>query len=243
MELRSVLRDLVATVSSIDFDCISVTSEDRGEGERVYIEAYTPDKCLVLRAHTKEKVPELVGRFGIGNLGMLQGLLNLNTFNTESTKIEAVVKDNTVKSLMFSSDDASTNYLVVAEKYIPPQPRFTDREYDVQVTPSASKVNELKSFSSIFKSFSALVTPFTEENNLCFYVGEKNKNNHTGSMIFGKTDGELPLGYGYPIDRVFQALGRVSNAKEASIGITKTGMFNVTIDTGIAVYSIYISGS
>lgn len=242
MELRDVLRDLVTTTTGIDFDCIAISSEDRGEGQRVYMEAYTSDKSLVMRAHTKADVPEVVGRFGIGNLGMLQGLLNLNVYKSDSTKIEVVAKDGVVKSLNFSSDDANTNYLVVAEKYIPPQPRFTDQPYDVQVTPSAAKVNELKSFSGVFKSFSAHVTPFTDENSLYFYVGEKNKNNHTGTLLFSKTEGELSQGYGYPIDRVLQALNRVSSAESKSMGITKTGMLNVTVDTGIAVYSIYVSG-
>ncbi|SOK58535.1 hypothetical protein [Yersinia phage fHe-Yen9-04] len=242
MELRDVLRDLVTTTAGIDFDCIAISSEDRGQGQRIYMEAYTGDKNLVMRAYTKEDVPEVVGRFGIGNLGMLQGLLNLNVYKSESTKISVNAKDGIVKSLSFASDDANTNYLVVAEKFIPPQPRFTDKPYDVQVTPSASKVNELKSFSGVFKSFTAHVTPFTENGSLYFYVGEKNKNNHTGTLLFSKTDGELSQGYGYPIERVLQALNRVSNAEQKSIGITKTGMFNVTVDTGIAVYSIYVSG-
>lgn len=242
MELRDVLRDLVNTTSGIDFDCIAISSEDRGEGQRVYMEAYTSDKSLVMRAYTKENISDVVGKFGIGNLGMLQGLLNLNVYKSESTKIEVNVKDGVVKSLTFNSDDANTNYLVVAEKYIPTQPRFTNQDFDVQVTPSASKVNELKSFSGVFKSFSAIVTPYTEDNSLYFYVGEKNKNNHTGNLLFSKTEGELSKGYGYPIDRVLQALNRVSSAETKSMGITKTGMLNVTVDTGIAVYSIYVAG-
>lgn len=242
MELRDVLRDLVTTTAGIDFDCIAVSSEDRGQGQRIYMEAYTGDKNLVMRAVTKEDVPEVVGRFGIGNIGMLQGLLNLNVYKSDSTKISVNAKDGVVKSLSFKSDDANTNYLVVAEKFIPPQPRFTDQPYDVQVTPSASKVNELKSFSGVFKSFSAHVTPYTDDNSLYFYVGEKNKNNHTGTLLFSKTDGELTQGYGYPIERVLQALNRVNNAEQKSLGITKTGMLNVTVDTGIAVYSIYVSG-
>ncbi|AQW88788.1 hypothetical protein pEaSNUABM50_00259 [Erwinia phage pEa_SNUABM_50] len=242
MELRDVLRDLVTTTAGIDFDCIAISSEDRGQGQRIYMEAYTSDKNLVMRAVTKEDVSEVVGRFGIGNLGMLQGLLNLNVYKSDSTKISVNAKDGVVKSLSFTSDDANTNYLVVAEKFIPPQPRFTDQPYDVQVTPSASKVNELKSFSGVFKSFTAHVTPYTEDNSLYFYVGEKNKNNHTGTLLFSKTDGDLTQGYGYPIERVLQALNRVNNAEQKSLGITKTGMLNVTVDTGIAVYSIYVSG-
>lgn len=242
MELRDVLRDLVTTTSGIDFDCIAISSEDRGEGQRIYMEAYTNDKTLVMRAVSREDVPEVVGRFGIGNLGMLQGLLNLSTYKSESTKITVNAKDGIVKSLNFSSDEANTNYLVVAEKFIPPQPKFTEQPFDVQVTPSAAKVNELKSFSGVFKSFTTLITPYTQDDTLYFYVGEKNKNNHTGSLQFSKTEGELKQSFGYPIDRVLQAMNRVSSAETKSLSLTKTGMLNVTVDTGVATYSIYVSG-
>lgn len=242
MDLRNVLRDLVNTTSGIDFSCIAVSSEDRGQGQRVYMEAYTDDKTLVLRAVTKEDVPEVVGRFGLGNLGMLQGLMSLKTYGTDSTTITANTKNGVVTGLQFSSDEASTNFVVQSEKFIPPQPRFTEQPYDVLVTPSAAKVQELKSFAGVFKSFSALVTPYTEQDTLHFHVGEKNKNNHSGSLQFSKTDGELKLQYGYSIDRVLQALNRVSNAESATLGLTKTGMLNVTIDTGIAVYQIFVTG-
>lgn len=242
MELRDALRDLANTISGIDFDCIAVSREDRGEGFRVYMEAYTSDKALVMRAVTKGDIPEITGRFGLGNLGMLQGLLNLKTYSTDCTKIGVNDNNGTVKSLTFQSDEAQTNFLVLAERYIPPQPRFTDQPYDVSVVPSAAKVNELKSFSGVFKALTAAVTPYTEDNSLHFYVGEKNKNNHTGSLQFSKTEGELAQGYSYPIERVLQALNRVSSAESKTMGITKTGMLNVTIDTGIAIYSMYVSG-
>lgn len=242
MDLRNVLRDLVNTTNGMDFSCIAVSSEDRGVGQRVYLEAYTDDKTLIMRATTKEDVPEVTGRFGLGNLGMLQGLMNLKTYNSESAKIAVNAANGVVKSLVFSSDDASTNFIVQSEKFIPAQPRFTPQPYDVQVTPSAAKVGELKSFSGVFKSFSALVTPYTEGDTLYFHVGEKNKSNHSGALAFTKTDGELKLGYGYAIDRLLQALNRVSNAETITLGLTKTGMLNVTVDTGISVFEFYIQG-
>lgn len=242
MELRDALRDLSNTISGIDFDCIAISREDRGDGYKVYMEAFTSDKTLVMRAYTKGDIPEINAKFGLGNLGMLQGLLNLKTYTTDSTSITVNGSESAVKSLVFSSDDASTNFLVLAERYIPSQPRFTDQPYDVLISPSAAKVNELKGFSGVFKALTTSVTPYVEDNTLYFYVGEKNKNNHTGSLSFAKTDGELTQGYSYPIDRLLQALNRVSSAESKSMGITKTGMMNVTIDTGIAVYSMYISG-
>lgn len=243
MDLRNVLRDLVSTVSGIEFyKCISVSSEDRGQGQRLYLEGYTEDKMLVMRAHTKEEVPEVTGKFGLANMALLQGLMGLKTYGTESTKIIANAKDGVIKSLTFSSDEAATNFILQSERLIPNQPKFTEQPYDVQVTPSAAKIQELKSFTGVFKSFSTLVTPYTDEDTLYFNVGEKNTNNHSGSLMFSKTEGELKQSYGYNVDRVLQALNRVPNANTATLGITKTGMLNVTIDTGILVYSFYVTG-
>lgn len=243
MDLRNVLRDLVHTTSGIDFPCIAISSEDRGDGQRVYMEAYTEDRNLVMRAKTKENVPEVTGRFGLSNLGLLQGLMSLKTYSTDSTTIGVNAKDGVVKSLAFKSDDASTTFVVQAENLIPPQPRFIPQPFDVEVTPSAAKVSELKSFSGVFKSFSALATPYTEGNTLYFQVGEKNKANHTGSLSFSVVEeGELPPGFGFNIDRVLQALSRVPNANSAKLGITKTGMLTVTVDTGIAIYEMFVTG-
>lgn len=124
MDLRNVLRDLVNTTNGIDFSCIAVSSEDRGDGQRVYMEAYTDDRTLVMRAHTKEDVPEVQGRFGLGNLGLLQGLMSLKTYSTEGTTITSNLKDGAVKSLAFKAEDASTTFMVQPEKLIPAQPRF-----------------------------------------------------------------------------------------------------------------------
>ncbi|AXC39267.1 UNVERIFIED_ORG: hypothetical protein [Escherichia phage CMSTMSU] len=54
------------------------------------------------------------------------------------------MKDGAVKSLAFKAEDASTTFMVQPEKLIPAQPRFHEQPYDVQVTPSAAKVQELK---------------------------------------------------------------------------------------------------
>lgn len=242
MDLRNVLRDLVHTTSGIDLDCIAISSEDRGQGKRVYMESYTKDRTLIIRAHTKEDVPELTGRFGLGNLGLLQGLLQLKTYNTEGTKISINTKNNAIQSLSITSEEASSVFVVQAEKMIPPQPKFAEREYDVQVTPSAAKVQELKSFSGLYKSFSAVLTPYTEDGSLFFNAGGINKSNHVGSLMFAKTEGTLKQGYGYNIDRVLQAMNRVPNAESATLSISGTGILSVTIDTGIAVYSIFVTG-
>lgn len=242
MDLRNVLRDLVNTTSGIDFTCIAVSNEDRGEGQRVYMESYTEDKTLVMRAFTKENVPDFEGRFGLTNLGTLQGLMNLKTFSTEGTTITVNQKAGKVQSLGFASEDASTVFVVQSEKFIPAQPRFTEKDYAVTVTPTAAKVQELKSFSGVFKAISALATPYTEDGNMFFHVGEKNKNNHTGAIQFSKAEGDLKLQYGYAIDRILQTLGRVSNAESASLSVSATGILKVTIDTGLVVYQFFVHG-
>lgn len=244
MELRDVLRDLSNTITGIDFETIAITREDRGEGDgtRVYMEAYTADRSLVMKAFTNADIPDFEGRFGLSNLGMLQGLLNLKSYTNDSTKITVNNVGGENKSLIFQSDEAQTTFLVQTGRQIPAQPRFSSPDYAVTLVPNTDKVSELKSFTGVFKTLTTTVTPFTENGNLCFYVGEKNKNNHCGTISFGKAEGELNRGFSFPIERVIQTLNRVSSAKSKSMGISVTGMIKVTIDTGVAEYNLFVNG-
>lgn len=246
MDLRSVLRDLMNTTSSMNFDKISITKEDRGDGEKIYMESKADQNAIVMRAYVKESVPELVdlsGRFGLGQLGLLQGLLNLNTFKTEDTKIVPIIKDGAVKSLTFTSPEATTNFVVISDKLTPQAVKVAERGYEIQVTPSASKIHELKSFSSLFKSMSTKITPYTENGTLYFSCGEKNKNTSGGVLAFCLCDVEYPMLQGYEIDSVLSATARVANAESTEMFITNKGLMKIKVDTGIAVYEFFMQGS
>lgn len=236
MKLTDALRDLVHTIAPIDFDCIEVT---RVNGV-ISFKAYTPDKTLIMRAETKEDIPEIDSdKFGLSNLGILQGLMNLKTYNSDDTSI-TYEKDKS--RLFFKNDSANTSFILQKEKFVPAQPRFEEQPWDVTIDPSAAALSELKSFSSVFKSFSSVVTPSVENGDLLFFTGEKNKNTHSGKMVFAKTDQTLRQGYGYSIDRLMQTTARINNAKTKSLSISDTGMMGITIDTGLIVYKFFITG-
>ncbi|WNA15987.1 hypothetical protein XaC1_344 [Xanthomonas phage XaC1] len=242
MEFRDILRDLVNTTSPLAFDTIVLGQTD---DNKITMESYTNDKTVVMKAVSNESITDMNGveNFGLSNLNMLQGLLSLNTYKTESTSITPVLKGNQIQKLSFSSDDSSTDFVVLATAALPKQPKLIDKGFDVQVTPSPSKVNELKSYAGVFKTLSEKVTPYTDDNQLRFKVGNAAKNNHGGSIAFAPTKEELTEGYGYSVDRLMQTLSRINNCKSSQISISSKGMMAITIDTGVCQYSFYMMGA
>lgn len=236
MKLTDALRDLVQTIAGIDFECIEVV----GDGDRVFFKAFTPDKTLVMRAETKEPIAGIdVCKFGISNLDVLRGLMNLKTYGSEDTAISYNPEN---ERLSFAAEGAKTEFILQKGQYVPVQPRFTERDYDISIDPNTAKIAELKSFSSVFKSFSSVVTPYTEDNELKFFVGANNKNTHSGVMGFAKTEQTLKRGYGFSVDRLMQSTARLGSAKTKQMNIAGTGMLNITIDTGIIEYKFFIQG-
>ena len=242
MEFRDVLRDLVATTTPIGFETIIVAKEDRGQGEKVYLESHTLDREVVMRAYVKDDVTDMTDSFGLGSLPMLQGLLGLNSYRTDGTKIVPVETNGVTTKLVFKSETANTDFLVMEKSYLPKQPKFTDSNYDITLIPVTEKVNELKSFAGVFKTISPLVTPYTEDGILCFKVGSMNKNVHTGSLTFSECTGTLKVTYGFPVERILQTLSRVNNANSVEMNISAKGVLNIKLDTGVAVYDFYMMG-
>lgn len=242
MEFRDILRDLVNTTSPLAFDTIVLGQTD---DNKITMESYTNDKTVVMKAVSNDSITDMNGveNFGLSNLSMLQGLLSLSTYKTESTSITPVLKGNQIQKLSFSSDDSSTDFVVLATAALPKQPKLIDKGFDVQVTPSPSKVNELKSYAGVFKTLSEKVTPYTDDNQLRFKVGNTAKNNHGGSIAFAPTKEELTEGYGYSVDRLMQTLSRINNCKSSQISISSKGMMAITIDTGVCQYSFYMMGA
>lgn len=242
MIIKDVLRDVVNTTSTIGFDVIVVSKTD---DNFMSLEAVTTDKRVIMKAQVKEEVTDLVDAdtFGIGTLGMLQGLLNLTTFKTDSAKITPVINNGVVTKLSFTSDDASTDFILLAKNALPRQPKFLNKPFDVQVIPSAAKVQELKGYAGVFKSISENVVPYTENNQLCFKVGNTGKANHSGSISFGPCTGTLSEKYSYSVERIMQCLTRINSCKECSINITESGALAVKIDTGVTVFNLFILGS
>lgn len=242
VSLRDVLRDVVDTTSPFAFENVVFKKEDG----YVSIESYTIDRQVIMKARTKQDITGVDCSFGLGNLKMLQGLLNLKTFQTESTVIEPYgvkTKDGVVQmdGLMFKSDDAEMKFVVQAEKYLARQPKTMVIDFDAAIVPTAAKVNELKGLSGVLSSVSALVTPFTEDNSLFFRFGAPSSNNHNGALNFMSCTSELKGTFSFPVERIMQALTRINNC-DITMEFSERSLIKVTIDSGVILYEFYLTG-
>lgn len=247
MSFRDILRDVVITTAPIQFESILLTQEDRGTGEALYIESFTTDRRILMRARAKELIPEITLPIGLTNLNILQGLLNLNTYRTDDAKIVPVLNrtGDEVQALEFSSNGAKSSVLTQKSKFHIMMPDGNAQSYDVTVVPTAAAVQELKNFAAVYAStkVSERVTPYTEDNKLKFFIGDMDKNNHNGVIVFADTEEELKRGYTYQNERLQQCFTRVNQASEIKMGISSRGAIRIDIDTGVVHYEFYVMGS
>lgn len=247
MSFRNILRDVVQTVAPIQFDSILLTQEDRGTGNALYIESFTKDRSILMRARAKEEVPEITKPIGLTNLPIIQGLLGLAAFKGDDATVTPEMNRNgdEVQALNFKSTSGKSTVLTQKSKFHVMMPDANSQSYDVIVNPTAASIAELKNFSSVFASnkVSDNVTPFTEENKLKFFVGDNDKTNHNGVLAFADTEETLKRGYFYNTDRIMQCFSRANQASSIVMSISSRGAIRIDIDTGIVAYEFYVIGN
>lgn len=246
MSFRDILRDVVQTTAPIQFESILLTQEDRGSGKALYIESMTKDRRIVMRARAKEVVDEISKPIGLTNLPLIQGLLGLAAFRGDDTTVipEMNRTGEEVKALVFSSSGGSSTVMVQQSKFHISMPNANSQTFDVIITPTAASISELKNFSSTFAAnkISNNVTPYTEDNKLKFFIGDADKNNHNGVLVFADTEDELKRGYFYATERIMQCFSRANQASELKMSISSRGAIRIDVDTGVANYEFYVLG-
>jgi len=199
-----------------------------------------------MRARAKVVVPEITKPIGLTNLPIIQGLLGLAAFRGDHASIvpEMNRTGEEVQSLVFSSKGGTSTVLVQKAKFHISMPDANAQTYDVIVKPTAASIAELKNFSTVFASnkVSNSVTPFTEDNKLKFFVGDNDKANHNGVLIFADTEEELKRGYNYTTERIMQCFTRANQAADMTMSISARGAIRIDIDTGTVNYEFYVMG-
>ena len=90
--MKDILLDVVDHTAGLGFiENVKVTGTDA----ETAFEAMDADRTVILNAKTTNPVAEFVGKFGMGNLGFLNGIVNLNGYKAEEGKI--VIFSSTLK--------------------------------------------------------------------------------------------------------------------------------------------------
>ena len=177
--MRDILKDIVKHTHSLGIiQAAKVTTDN----ESTTIDAMDDDRTVVLIGKLHKPVPEFEGKFGLGRLGVLSGLLSYTSEDKEGNPIEADVSvgtetrngEDVTTELNFSMDGGfDSSYRVIVSELVDAQIKtasFRGANWNVDIMPTQKAIKDLQYFAGILGAFDPLLTARTVNGNLVFFV-------------------------------------------------------------------------
>ncbi len=241
--MREKLLDIIKHTSGLGFvEFVRVT----GTETETTFEAMDEERTCIITAKLKEPEPQLKGEFGMRNLGMLQGFLNHSPYRTDSSTItvKSKVREGveTPEELEFKAEDGGkSSFRFMAANLLPTQVRLKNNSWNVDVTPSDSKIQEFSSLASILSGVEQYFNVVTNKDNLEFRIGDPNGANHSASMTFAEDiDGELKTTtLFWPVNPVLTIL-KVGKGEKPTMQFMDLGALRIKLESEYATYEMIL---
>ena len=232
------LKDIVQHTYGLGvISMIKVTGTDTDTTINAYDQA---TKTVVLNASFKAPVAGFQGVFGMPNLDRLNTILGIPEYKADAKITVLSQKDSegtdVPASIQFEnkSGDFKNNYRFMSTSVINDQlknVKMKPVKWGVEITPTAQSIQKLK-FQTMAHSDATTFSSKTDNGELKFFFGDAAS--HAGSFTFATTSGSLSKQLNWPIGVVNSIL---SLPGDKELKISDDGVLQITVDSGIAVYS------
>ena len=239
--MKDILLDLVDHTAGLGFiENVKVTGTDA----ETSFEAMDPDRTVILNAKTTNPVPELIGEFGMGNLGFLNGIVNLDGYKADEAVINVKTRERNGQvspdSLTFEDQYGNTDQYRFMSKEVVEQQlktvKFRGVNWNVSFEPSKQSVQELAQIAGIYSTIEPTFSVKTENGNVVIGVGTDDGSGHVGKRIFARNvDGELKQNWSWPLHQVLGIL-KLGMSGACVMNISDQGALQISIDSGLAIY-------
>ena len=237
--MKDVLRDISRCVNGFNFEVIKLTADPT----ETLFEAVTADRTVIMKGKANTPVQGLNGVFGLSNLNILNGIINLTAMKAETSDIQIINRDGEPEELLFTAPGMRSAYRLMSNTATLKQPTFKVSEFDVIVNPTKGVLGDFKEQSSIFSSVSTKFKPKVKSGNLTFTIGDTAASNHNSEFVFSEVEPntELKGSFEYPISETLKALSLI-NYGTCSLCYSSRGAQVINIDTGIITFSFIFPG-
>jgi hypothetical protein len=240
--MREKLLDIIKHTSGLGFvEFVRVTGTDT----TTTFEAMDEERTCIISATLKEPEPQLKGEFGMRNLSSLQGFLNHAPYRSDAATITVKSKNregvDTPEDLEFKDEDGGkSSFRFMAANLLPTQVRLKNNSWNVDVTPSDSKIQEFASLASILSGVEQYFSVVTTKGNLEFRIGDPNGANHSASMTFAEgISGELKTTLFWPVNPVLTIL-KVGKNEKPSMQFMDLGALRIKLESEYANYEMIL---
>ena len=239
--MKDFLQDLIQNTHGLGvIDLVKITSTDK----LTKVDAIAEDRSVIVSGTYNTPVDNIVGIFGMPNLGKLKTILGFSDEYNENANIYVVkeTKDGEVvpTTIHFETKDKDfvNDYRLMTKDIVENKVKnvsFKGATWNVQFEPSNASIIRLKKQAAANSEEDTFSTK-VEKGNLVVYFGDPST--HSGNFVFqtGVT-GTLNKSWQWPV-KVFLSIMDLPGDK--IIKITDQGATEITVDTGLAMYSYII---
>ena len=235
--MKDILQDLINHTSNLGFiDLIKVVGTDT----ETQVSALSDDKNVIFNGVLKTPQPELIGTFGMPNLSKLKTILSFDDYDEDAkitmtrTNREGV---DTPDSIHFETKagDFVNDYRLMAKGIVEEKVKvvkYHGTSWNVEFTPSVNSILRLKKQSQANSDEKHFMTK-VENGHLKVFFGDVST--HSGNFVFeANVNGTLGKALSWPVQEVVSIL---SLAGDKTMRILDKGAMEISIDSGLAVYS------
>lgn len=240
--IQDILQDVIKYVHGVGvFPAVRISQNKDG----IELSSTNAEKTVVLNATSKLKFSDDELVFGLGNLDMLQKILdcpeykenvNISLGTDAGGRLDKVEFEN-------ATCDFHNQYRLMNQKIIEtivPTNKFMGAKWSVEFAPPVSSVQRFNLQAGVNSGESSFVI---KSNNKNIEVSFGTPATHSGKFVFannvsGKVNSELP--YSVP---VFQKVLNLStHAQTATLKLSDRSIMCMTLDSGLVEYNYYIMG-
>ncbi len=240
--MRELLLDVIRHVGSVvDFEYAKFTVTEEGTS----FEAMDDDRTIILKGQAKQNVPELIGQFGMQRFPILQGFLNFANYRTDTATIKvkrkALEEGSAPEELVFADGNGQKSiYRFMSADLVPEQGRFVGTEWEVDIVPSRSKMQEFMQLAGILSSYEKYFLVAVQQGSLRFFIGDEDATtDRTSVTIKDDIEGELKGGMYWDSTMVSTIL-KLGLDENLKLKLTNKGAMMISMETPLAEYDFIL---
>lgn len=237
--MKAAISDVVKKIGGLGFiDTIKV----RGTDTTTEIEAIDGEKSVIVKATLNAPQPELKGEFGISTLPLLAGLLNFASYKADGASFvvnrrETETASHPEEFVFRDANGQGATFRLMDAKLVPEQPKMVDIKWDIEFTPSKSKIQELSSLAGLYSAFDQHFSVKTKDGQLVVSIGEEGSTTHRASLVLAEeVAGELKGDLLWPTNQ-FLSILKMGDGHDFTVSLTSKGAMLIKVVTDQASYS------
>ena len=242
-KIIDVLHDVTNATRGVKFEIIKVT----GSEKETRFNAMVGGGTIVMKAVTKEPVVEFDGVFGLNNLDILRGYLDIYKSYDETTVVETKMRSQErngvdVKTdILFSAKgQSSANYRLTGQAALPKVAVLNDMKWDIVLDNiSKSKISQFTRFAGVLGGTVKNFLPVIKNGKLVFEIGDSSSSVSVAEIEMGEVNGTLNSSYAFPIVEFLTVFGN----NNPSIGLSNKGILMVEFSSDLTDYQFTFMGS